>query len=106
MLKQFLTVCPLYFASDKSFDLIFQSFYNINYIKTINNFFPLFSAQEKDFHLKTLTELLDLDIQELMKWLCHRRIISMRETFDKDMNMNEVSFYFLLEHYSDYHFNS
>nr|XP_018910252.1 PREDICTED: unconventional myosin-Va isoform X1 [Bemisia tabaci] len=45
---------------------------------------------EKDFHLKTLTELLDLDIQELMKWLCHRRIISMRETFDKDMNMNEA----------------
>lgn len=37
-----------------------------------------------------MAELLKLNSRDLRKWLCHRRIVSMKETFDKPMNANEV----------------
>lgn len=48
-------------------------------------------AQDDDPHLLRTAALLQLNAKELRKWLCHRRIVSMKETFDKPMNSVEVS---------------
>ncbi|RZF37289.1 hypothetical protein LSTR_LSTR005621 [Laodelphax striatellus] len=47
--------------------------------------------RENNTHLNILAELLQLDVKELRNWLCHRRIVSMREMFDKPMNVNEAT---------------
>ncbi|XP_075219084.1 dilute class unconventional myosin isoform X2 [Lycorma delicatula] len=45
---------------------------------------------DTDPHLSIIAELLQLNKKELSFWLCHRRIISMRETFDKPMTVQEA----------------
>ncbi|XP_065199527.1 unconventional myosin-Va isoform X2 [Planococcus citri] len=46
--------------------------------------------KDDDVHLVKMAELLKLNSRDLRKWLCHRRIVSMKETFDKPMNANEA----------------
>lgn len=46
--------------------------------------------EKNDPHLLALTELLQIDAGELRRWLCQRRIISMREVFDKPMTVTEA----------------
>ncbi|KAJ9582514.1 hypothetical protein L9F63_003128, partial [Diploptera punctata] len=43
-----------------------------------------------DKHLLILAELLQLDAREMRSWLCHRKIVSMREVFFKPMTVNEA----------------
>nr|CAD7595944.1 unnamed protein product [Timema genevievae] len=44
----------------------------------------------EDRHLAILAELLELDIQEMRSWLCHRKIVSMKEVFFKAMTVREA----------------
>ncbi|XP_008202902.1 unconventional myosin-Va isoform X2 [Nasonia vitripennis] len=44
-----------------------------------------------DRHLLCMTELLGLDLQAMRKWLCHRKIVSMREVILKPMNTEEAN---------------
>jgi myosin-5 len=46
--------------------------------------------QANDKHLLMLSELLKLDASEMRSWLCHRKIVSMREVFFKPMTVTEV----------------
>ncbi|XP_046682194.1 unconventional myosin-Va isoform X2 [Homalodisca vitripennis] len=48
------------------------------------------SIPEADSHLLILAELLGVDVQELRKWLCLRRIVSRREVFEKPMTLTEA----------------
>ncbi|XP_021923468.1 unconventional myosin-Va [Zootermopsis nevadensis] len=43
-----------------------------------------------DKHLLLLAELLQLDASEMRSWLCHRKIVSMREVFFKPMTVTEA----------------
>ncbi|XP_076683864.1 unconventional myosin-Va-like isoform X2 [Andrena cerasifolii] len=43
-----------------------------------------------DKHLLTICELLDTDANAMRKWLCHRKIVSMREVFLKPMNVEQA----------------
>ncbi|XP_019883807.2 unconventional myosin-Va [Camponotus floridanus] len=43
-----------------------------------------------DRHLLIISELLDIDIKAMRKWLCHRKIVSMREVFQKPMNVDQA----------------
>ncbi|PSN35592.1 Unconventional myosin-Vb [Blattella germanica] len=43
-----------------------------------------------DRHLLVLAELLQLDAGEMRSWLCHRKIVSMREVFFKPMTVTEA----------------
>ncbi|KAL3288840.1 hypothetical protein HHI36_003287 [Cryptolaemus montrouzieri] len=45
---------------------------------------------ERDKHLKILTDLLDIDAENLREWLCTRKIVSARETFLKPMSVLEA----------------
>jgi myosin-5 len=46
--------------------------------------------QANDKNLLILAELLQLDASEMRSWLCHRKIVSMREVFFKPMTVAEV----------------
>jgi myosin heavy subunit len=50
-----------------------------------------FILQANDRHLLILAELLQLDASEMRSWLCHRKIVSMREVFFKPMTVDEVT---------------
>ncbi|XP_043526120.1 unconventional myosin-Va isoform X2 [Frieseomelitta varia] len=43
-----------------------------------------------DKHLLTMCELLGIDANAMRKWLCHRKIVSMREVFLKPMNVEQA----------------
>ncbi|XP_043795011.1 unconventional myosin-Va isoform X1 [Apis laboriosa] len=43
-----------------------------------------------DKHLLTMCELLGTDVNAMRKWLCHRKIVSMREVFLKPMNVEQA----------------
>lgn len=43
-----------------------------------------------DRHLLTISELLDVDASAMRKWLCHRKIVSMKEVFLKPMNVEQA----------------
>ncbi|XP_076679326.1 dilute class unconventional myosin isoform X8 [Andrena cerasifolii] len=43
-----------------------------------------------DKHLLTICELLGTDVNATRKWLCHRKIVSMREVFLKPMNVEQA----------------
>ncbi|XP_076377233.1 dilute class unconventional myosin isoform X3 [Megalopta genalis] len=43
-----------------------------------------------DKHLLTICELLGTDMKAMRKWLCHRKIVSMREVFLKPMNVDQA----------------
>ncbi|XP_031836007.1 dilute class unconventional myosin isoform X3 [Nomia melanderi] len=43
-----------------------------------------------DKHLLTICELLGTDMKAMRKWLCHRKIVSMREVFLKPMNVEQA----------------
>ncbi|XP_043264989.1 unconventional myosin-Va isoform X1 [Colletes gigas] len=43
-----------------------------------------------DKHLLTICELLGTDVSAMRKWLCHRKIVSMREVFLKPMNVEQA----------------
>lgn len=43
-----------------------------------------------DKHLLTICELLGIDVNAMRKWLCHRKIVSMREVFLKPMNVEQA----------------
>ncbi|XP_076760746.1 dilute class unconventional myosin isoform X2 [Xylocopa sonorina] len=43
-----------------------------------------------DKHLLTICELLGTDVNAMRKWLCHRKIVSMREVFLKPMNVEQA----------------
>jgi len=44
----------------------------------------------KDPSLEIVSTLLDINKGELQKWLCYRRIVSMKETYEKPMTAVEV----------------
>ncbi|XP_072764523.1 unconventional myosin-Va isoform X2 [Anoplolepis gracilipes] len=41
-------------------------------------------------HLLIISELLGIDVKAMRKWLCHRKIVSMREVFLKPMNVEQA----------------
>lgn len=43
-----------------------------------------------DRHLLIISELLGIDVKAMRKWLCHRKIVSMREVFLKPMNVEQA----------------
>ncbi|XP_034177931.2 dilute class unconventional myosin isoform X2 [Osmia lignaria lignaria] len=43
-----------------------------------------------DKHLLTICELLGTDVNAMRKWLCHRKIVSMKEVFLKPMNVEQA----------------
>ena len=43
-----------------------------------------------DASLAVMADLLDIEEDQIRKWLCHRKIITARETFIKPMNMADV----------------
>ncbi|XP_026669743.1 unconventional myosin-Va isoform X2 [Ceratina calcarata] len=43
-----------------------------------------------DKHLLIICELLGIDVNAMRKWLCHRKIVSMREVFLKPMNVEQA----------------
>ncbi|XP_076241544.1 dilute class unconventional myosin isoform X2 [Calliopsis andreniformis] len=43
-----------------------------------------------DRHLLVISELLGTDVNAMRKWLCHRKIVSMREVFLKPMNVEQA----------------
>ncbi|KAF7384169.1 hypothetical protein HZH66_012419 [Vespula vulgaris] len=43
-----------------------------------------------DRHLLIISELLGTDVNAMRKWLCHRKIVSMREVFLKPMNAEQA----------------
>lgn len=43
-----------------------------------------------DKHLLVMCELLGIDVNAMRKWLCHRKIVSMREVFLKPMNVEQA----------------
>ncbi|XP_024227627.1 unconventional myosin-Va isoform X2 [Bombus impatiens] len=43
-----------------------------------------------DKHLLMMCELLGTDVNAMRKWLCHRKIVSMREVFLKPMNVEQA----------------
>ncbi|XP_015519328.2 unconventional myosin-Va isoform X1 [Neodiprion lecontei] len=43
-----------------------------------------------DRHLLIISELLGIDVNSMRKWLCHRKIVSMREVFLKPMNVEQA----------------
>ncbi|XP_020287438.1 unconventional myosin-Va isoform X2 [Pseudomyrmex gracilis] len=43
-----------------------------------------------DRHLLIISELLGVDVNSMRKWLCHRKIVSMREVFLKSMNVEQA----------------
>ncbi|KAK2576101.1 hypothetical protein KPH14_007435 [Odynerus spinipes] len=43
-----------------------------------------------DRHLLIISELLGTDLNAMRKWLCHRKIVSMREVFLKPMNTEQA----------------
>ncbi|XP_015428617.1 PREDICTED: unconventional myosin-Va [Dufourea novaeangliae] len=43
-----------------------------------------------DKHLLTICELLGTDMNAMRKWLCHRKIVSMREVFLKPMHVEQA----------------
>ncbi|XP_017766826.1 PREDICTED: unconventional myosin-Va isoform X4 [Eufriesea mexicana] len=43
-----------------------------------------------DKHLLMMCELLGIDVNAMRKWLCHRKIVSMREVFLKPMNVEQA----------------
>ncbi|XP_029160851.1 unconventional myosin-Va isoform X2 [Nylanderia fulva] len=43
-------------------------------------------------HLLIIAELLGIDVKAMRKWLCHRKIVSMREVFLKPMNVEQAIF--------------
>ncbi|XP_076051638.1 dilute class unconventional myosin isoform X4 [Oratosquilla oratoria] len=49
------------------------------------------SVAPNDSAMLILEELLGLDRTEMAKWLCHRKIVSGREVFNKPMTLSEVS---------------
>lgn len=49
-----------------------------------------FIFQPYDKHLLTISELLGTDAKAMRKWLCHRKIVSMREVFLKPMNVEQA----------------
>lgn len=49
-----------------------------------------FLIQLKDPSLEIVSTLLDINKGELQKWLCYRRIVSMKETYEKPMTAVEV----------------
>ena len=46
-----------------------------------------------DASLAVMASLLDIEEEQIRKWLCHRKIITARETFIKPMNMANVRHY-------------
>ncbi|XP_012267747.2 unconventional myosin-Va isoform X2 [Athalia rosae] len=44
-----------------------------------------------DRHLLIISELLGIDVSAMRKWLCHRKIVSMREVFLKPMNVEQAT---------------
>ncbi|XP_067003336.2 unconventional myosin-Va [Anabrus simplex] len=48
------------------------------------------AIRPNDPHLTTLANLLKIDATEMRKWLCHRKIVSMREVFLKPMTVTEA----------------
>ncbi|XP_050443210.1 unconventional myosin-Va isoform X2 [Adelges cooleyi] len=45
----------------------------------------------EDPHLHIFSSLLSVNPEELLKWLCYRRIVSMKETYEKPMTVEEAS---------------
>ncbi|XP_069970718.1 unconventional myosin-Va-like isoform X8 [Penaeus vannamei] len=45
-----------------------------------------------DKSLKTVSELLGIDLEDIRKWLCNRKIVSGREVFTKPMTLTEAVF--------------
>ncbi|XP_015604628.1 unconventional myosin-Va isoform X2 [Cephus cinctus] len=43
-----------------------------------------------DRHLLIISELLGIDVNAMRKWLCHRKIVSMREVFLKPMSVEQA----------------
>ncbi|XP_011251964.2 unconventional myosin-Va isoform X2 [Camponotus floridanus] len=43
-----------------------------------------------DRHLLIISELLGINVKAMRKWLCHRKIVSMREVFQKPMNVDQA----------------
>ncbi|XP_076051644.1 dilute class unconventional myosin isoform X10 [Oratosquilla oratoria] len=50
------------------------------------------SVAPNDSAMLILEELLGLDRTEMAKWLCHRKIVSGREVFNKPMTLSEATF--------------
>ena len=44
-----------------------------------------------DQSLEVMAKLLEIEEDQIRKWLCHRKIVTARETFTKPMNMADVS---------------
>ncbi|XP_033218735.1 unconventional myosin-Va isoform X2 [Belonocnema kinseyi] len=45
----------------------------------------------KDKHLLAISELLGTDVNAMRKWLCHRKIVSMKEVFLKPMSVDQAT---------------
>ncbi|XP_043471362.1 unconventional myosin-Va isoform X1 [Leptopilina heterotoma] len=45
----------------------------------------------KDKNLLIISELLGIDVNAMRKWLCHRKIVSMKEVFLKPMTVDEAN---------------
>lgn len=56
---------------------------------TVLLIFALF--QKDDRHLKIFCDLLELNADQMRLWLCCRKIVSMKEVFNKPMSLQEVS---------------
>ena len=48
------------------------------------------STVENMTALKTMAELLEIEEEQIKKWLCHRKIVTGRETYTKPMNVEGV----------------
>ena len=53
------------------------------------------SIPSEDENLKFFAELFEIEVDQIRKWLCNRKIATARETYTKPIGAEMVSFYFL-----------
>lgn len=53
-------------------------------------FYFLVIFQAEDFHLAMTAELLGIDRNQLRKWLCNRKIVTVGEVLIKPLTVSEV----------------